>query len=409
VTADVTLAARIAAAAARHVDEVVAIRRDIHAHPEVSRAETRTTALLADRLRAAGLEPRLLPGTGLVCDVGPEPGGVTATGTPDDAPSPGRVALRADLDALPLQDRCDLPWASTVPGVAHACGHDVHTAVVLGAGLVLADLHAQGELRRGVRLVFQPAEEVQPGGSLDVLAAGAMDGVDEIYAVHCDPKVDVGRIGTRIGPITSASDEVSVTIASPGGHTSRPHLTGDVVYALGQVITQVPAVLGRRLDPRSGVNLTWGAVHAGSAHNAIPSTGTVRGTLRCLDVRAWEFAGQVLHDAVEQVVAPYEVEVTVHHTRGVPPVENDERCTGLLEAAARDVLGPDSILLTEQSLGGEDFAWYLTKVPGAMARLGTRTPGGRSYDIHQGDLQVDERAVDAGMRLLARVAAGQDG
>ncbi|UKJ64266.1 amidohydrolase [Cellulosimicrobium cellulans] len=409
VTADVTLAARIAAAAARHVDEVVAIRRDIHAHPEVSRAETRTTALLADRLRTAGLEPRLLPGTGLVCDVGPEPGDVTATGTLDDAPSLGRVALRADLDALPLQDRCDLPWASTVPGVAHACGHDVHTAVVLGAGLVLADLHAQGELRRGVRLVFQPAEEVQPGGSLDVLAAGAMDGVDEIYAVHCDPKVDVGRIGTRIGPITSASDEVSVTIASPGGHTSRPHLTGDVVYALGQVITQVPAVLGRRLDPRSGVNLTWGAVHAGSAHNAIPSTGTVRGTLRCLDVRAWEFAGQVLHDAVEQVVAPYEVEVTVHHTRGVPPVENDERCTGLLEAAARDVLGPDSILLTEQSLGGEDFAWYLTKVPGAMARLGTRTPGGRSYDIHQGDLQVDERAVDAGMRLLARVAAGQGG
>ena len=315
---------------------------------------------------------------------------------------------------------------------------------MLGAGLVLADLHAQGVLRRGVRLVLQPAEEVQPGGSLDVLAAGAMDGVDEIYAVHCDPKVDVGRIGTRIGPITSASDEVSVTIASPGGHTSRPHLTGDVVYALGQVITQVPAVLGRRLDPRSGVNLTWGAVHAGSAHNAIPSTGTVlarrhicrwrgrrgrwraaatappahhaiprsgtlRGTLRCLDVRAWEFAGQVLHDAVEQVVAPYEVEVTVHHTRGVPPVENDERCTGLLEAAARDVLGPDSVVLTEQSLGGEDFAWYLTKVPGAMARLGTRTPGGRSYDIHQGDLQVDERAIGLGMRLLARVAAGQDG
>lgn len=408
-SADVTLAARIGAAVARHVDEVVAIRRDIHAHPEVSRAETRTTALLADRLRAAGLEPRLLPGTGLVCDVGPEPGTATAGANDGAAVPPGRVALRADIDALPLQDRCGLPWASTVPGVAHACGHDVHTAVVLGAGLVLADLHAQGELSRGVRLVLQPAEEVQPGGSLDVLAAGAMDGVDEIYAVHCDPKVDVGRIGTRIGPITSASDEVSVTIASPGGHTSRPHLTGDVVYALGQVITQVPAVLGRRLDPRSGVNLTWGAVHAGSAHNAIPSTGTVRGTLRCLDVRAWEFAGQVLHDAVEQVVAPYEVEVTVHHTRGVPPVENDERCTGLLEAAARDVLGPDSVVLTEQSLGGEDFAWYLTKVPGAMARLGTRTPGGRSYDIHQGDLQVDERAIGLGMRLLARVAAGQDG
>ena len=379
-------------------DELVAIRRDIHAHPEVSRTETRTTALIADRLRAAGLEPRLLPGTGLVCDIGGSDG-------PDGAVL-GRVALRADIDALPVQDRCELPWASTTPGVAHACGHDVHATVVLGAGLVLAALAERGELARPVRLVFQPAEEVQPGGSLDVIAAGGLDGIEEIYAVHCDPKVDAGQIGTRIGPITSASDEVSVTITSPGGHTSRPHLTGDVVYALGQVITQVPAVLGRRLDPRSGVNLTWGAVHAGSAHNAIPSTGTVRGTLRCLDVRAWEFAGQVLHDAVEQVVAPYEVEVTVNHTRGVPPVENAEECTASLEAAARDVLGPASVLLTEQSLGGEDFAWYLTKVPGAMARLGTRTPGGRSYDIHQGDLRVDEAAIGAGVRLLARVALG---
>ncbi len=389
---------RVTAVAASFADELVAIRRDIHAHPEVSRAETRTTALIADRLRAAGLSPRLLQGTGLVCDIG-------GTEGPDGDPL-GRVALRADIDALPLQDRCELPWASTVPGVAHACGHDVHTTVVLGAGLVLAVLAQRGELNRPVRLIFQPAEEVQPGGSLDVIAQGGLDGVDEIYAVHCDPKVDAGQIGTRIGPITSASDEVSVTITSPGGHTSRPHLTGDVVYALGQVITQVPAVLGRRLDPRSGVNLTWGAVHAGSAHNAIPSTGTVRGTLRCLDVRAWEFAGQVLHDAVEQVVAPYEVEVTVNHTRGVPPVENAEDCTGALESAARDVLGPASVLLTEQSLGGEDFAWYLTKVPGAMARLGTRTPGGRSYDIHQGDLQVDESAIGAGVRLLARVALG---
>ncbi|MBD8078098.1 amidohydrolase [Cellulosimicrobium arenosum] len=401
--------ARIDQLATRYADELVAVRRDVHAHPEVSRAEHRTTALVAARLRAAGLEPRLLEGTGLVCDIGPEPGARGAV-LPDDgggpAPAPGRVALRADMDALPVQDRCGLPWASTVSGVAHACGHDVHTTAVLGAGLVLGDLHAEGLLRRRVRLIFQPAEEVQPGGSLDVLAAGGLDGVDEIYAVHCDPKTDVGQVGTRIGPITSASDEVSVTISSTGGHTSRPHLTGDVVYALGQVITQVPAVLGRRLDPRSGVNLTWGAVHAGSAHNAIPSTGTVRGTLRCLDVRAWEFAGQVLHDAVEQVVAPYEVEVSVHHTRGVPPVENDERCTGLLEAAARDVLGPQSIVLTEQSLGGEDFAWYLTKVPGSMARLGTRTPGGRSYDIHQGDLQVDERAIGVAVRLLARVAAG---
>jgi amidohydrolase len=374
--------------------ELVGIRHDLHAHPELARTEVRTTAVVADRLRAAGLAPRLLPGSGLICDIGPS---TTTTGR-------RRVALRADLDALALPDTTGLPWASTVPGVAHACGHDVHTVAVLGAGLVLAELAAAGELTTGVRLIFQPAEEVQPGGALDVIAAGALDGIGQIFAVHSDPKVDVGNIGTRIGPITSASDEVAVTLSSSGGHTSRPHLTGDVVFALGQVITQVPAILGRRLDPRSGVNLTWGDVHAGTAHNAIPAMGTVRGTLRCLDVRAWERASQVFHDAVGQVVEPYQVEAEVTHQRGVPPVENDARATGLLEAAARDVLGEESVLLTEQSLGGEDFAWYLTKVPGSMARLGTRTLGGHSYDIHQGDLRVDERAVETGVLLLARVA-----
>ncbi|NMR19901.1 amidohydrolase [Cellulomonas fimi] len=372
--------------------ELVEIRRDLHAHPELGRTEQRTTRVVADRLRAAGLSPRLLPGTGLLCDIGPTP---TESGR-------RRLALRADLDALPVQDTCELPWSSTVHGVAHACGHDVHTTVVLGAGLVLAELANRGELTTGVRLIFQAAEELQPGGSLDAIAAGALDGVEQIFALHCDPKVDVGHVGTRIGPITSASDEVTVTVSSKGGHTSRPHLTGDVVFALGQVITQVPAVLGRRLDPRAGVNLTWGAVQAGSAHNAIPSSGTVRGTLRCLEVRAWERASSVFHAAVEQVVAPYDVEVEVRHARGVPPVENAGRSTTALESAARDMLGEGAVVLTEQSLGGEDFAWYLTKVPGAMARLGTRKPGGRTFDIHQGDFRVDERAIDVGVRILAR-------
>lgn len=375
-------------------EELVTIRRDLHAHPELGRTEERTTRVVAERLGLAGLSPRLLPGSGLVCDIGPSP---AQSGR-------RRIALRADLDGLPVADTCGLPWASTHRGVAHACGHDVHTTAVLGAGLALAEVAAAGGLGTGVRLVFQPAEEVQPGGALDVINAGGLDGVAQIFAIHCDPKVDVGHVGTRIGPITSASDEVQVVLTGPGGHTSRPHLTGDLVFGLGQVITQVPAILGRRLDPRSGVNLTWGAVQAGSAHNAIPSSGSVRGTLRCLDVRAWEKASDVFHSAVEQVVAPLGLEAEVRHHRGVPPVENEERSTGVLEAAARDVLGPEAVLLTEQSLGGEDFAWYLTKVPGAMARLGTRTPGGRTYDIHQGDLRVDERAVEAGALLLARAA-----
>jgi amidohydrolase len=271
---------------------------------------------------------------------------------------------------------------------------------------VLARLAEEGRLRRGVRLFFQPAEEVFPGGAEDIInRTSELDGVDRMTALHCDPKFDVGHVGTRIGPITSASDSVSVTISSPGGHTSRPHLTGDVVFALGQVITQTPAVLGRRLDPRSGVNLTWGAVQAGSTPNAIPSTGIVKGTLRCLDVRAWEKAGELVREAVEQIVAPYDVSVTVTVTHGVPPVENQAAATCDLEDAVREVVGPDAVQLTEQSMGGEDFAWFLRKVPGTMARLGVRTPGGRTYDLHQGDLVVDERAIGVGVRALAQFAA----
>lgn len=378
-------------------DEIVAIRRDIHSHPELARTEVRTTALVAERLAAEGLVPRMLTGSGLVCDIPARPG----------APARRKVALRADLDALPVQEATDLPYSSTVPGVSHACGHDVHTAVVLGAGIVLARLARQGLLEVPVRLVFQPAEEVQPGGALDLIAQGAVDGVDRIFAVHCEPKLDAGVVGTRIGPITSASDEVTLTFTSRGGHTSRPHLTGDLVYAMGQVISQVPAILGRRLDPRSGVNLTWGAVNAGRAHNAIPTIGTLRGTLRCLDVRAWELAAQALHEAVGQVAAPFGVGVEIEHNRGVPPVENDADCTTALEDAARAAIGPRSVQLTEQSLGGEDFAWYLTKVGGALARLGTRLPGGRTYDIHQADFRVDEESLRVGVRLLATAAARQ--
>lgn len=377
--------------------ELIEIRRDIHAHPEVARTERRTTALVAERLRQEGLEPRLLKGSGLTCDIGPsiEESGVEL------------LALRADIDALPLQETTGLPFASESEGKCHACGHDVHTTVVLGTGIVLARLAREGKLKRGVRLIFQPAEEVQPGGALDLLAQDVLDDVSQIYAVHCEPKIDAGTIGTRIGPITSACDTVTVTVTSAGGHTSRPHLTGDVVYAIGRMIAEVPSVLGRRLDPRAGVNFTWGHVQAGSAPNAMPSSGIIAGTLRCLDVNAWERAGQVLHDTIEHIAAAYGVDVTMHHQRGVPPVVNDEDCTLNFEAAARDALGPSAVVLTEQSLGGEDFAWYLTKVPGALARLGTRTPGGETYDLHRGDLVVDERAISAGVAILARVASGE--
>lgn len=375
-------------------DELIAVRRQIHANPELGWAEQETTALLADRLRAAGLEPRLLPTSGLVCDIGPDPRQQRRR----------RVALRGDLDALPVPESTGLPYASTRPGVSHACGHDVHATTVLGAGLALAQLHEDGELPVGVRLIFQPAEEIQPSGGLELVERGVLEGVEQVFALHCAPQLEVGKVGSRIGPITAASDNVTVTVTSSGGHTSRPHLTGDVVYALGHLITQLPAVLGRRIDPRSGTNLTWGAVHAGKATNTIPTTGTVTGTLRSLDIDAWARAAEIVEEVVPHLLAPFGVEVELKHERGMPPVDNAEQSVRTLDAAARQVAGPDAVVLTEQSLGGEDFAWYLARIPGAMVRLGTRTPGGPAHDLHQGDLVIDERAIAVGAKVLARTA-----
>jgi amidohydrolase len=371
--------------------ELVDFRRDLHAHPELSWAEERTTTQVAKRLAEAGLATQPLPRGGLVVDVGP---GQTGDGRV--------VALRADLDALPVEDRTSDPWRSTVEGVAHACGHDVHTTALLGAGLAL---HAVADLLPGrVRLVFQPAEEIMPGGALSVIESAVLDGVDRIFGLHCDPGLDVGEVGLREGPLTGAADSLDVHLTGKGGHTSRPHLTEDLTFALGKLVTELPAVLSRRLDPRAGVSVVWGIVRAGSAMNVIPATGRAAGTVRMLDAVAWADAEAMVRETIEQIVAPYGVRTDITYVRGVPPVVNEHRATVLLGRAIEAAVGEDGLVSTAQSLGGEDFAWYLERVPGAMARLGTRTPGGPTYDLHQGDLRVDERAVAIGAKVLAGAA-----
>ena len=376
-----------------HEEELIAFRRDLHAHPELGYHEHRTTSRVALRLAAAGLRPVTLPkGTGLIVDIGDE-----AAGGP-------LVALRADLDALPIADEKNVPYRSTNGGVCHACGHDVHTTVLLATGLFLAGQAAAGTLPGRVRLIFQPAEEV-PGGALDVMAAGGIASVDRIFALHCDPRLDVGKIGTRSGPITAACDKIKVRVSGPGGHTARPHLTADLVYALGKIVTELPAALSRRVDPRSSLSLVWGRVSAGTAANAIPDDGIAEGTVRCLDDEAWHEAPDLLKALIESVASAYGVIAELDYERNVPPTVNESVSTAMLEAAATRVLGPDSITPAPQSLGGEDFAWLLESVPGALARLGTRTPGSNhDFDIHQATFDVDERAIAVGVRLMAATA-----
>jgi amidohydrolase len=368
-------------------EHLVAFRRDLHAHPELGREEVRTTERIAELLRGAGLSPRVLPsGTGLLCDIGVSP----------------TVGLRADIDALPLADAKEAPYSSTVPGVCHACGHDVHTTVVAGTGVHLARLATDGQLPRGVRLIFQPAEELMPGGALDVIAAGGLDGLERLFAVHCDPALPVGAVGLRSGAVTSATDHVTVKLTGTGGHTARPQLTADLVTALADVVVRVPAILARRVDPRAGVNLVWGEVHAGTAANVIPRAGEVSGTLRMLDRQLWESVPALLAEIVEEVARPYGVDVDVVQLRGVPPVVNDAAAVAELAMAARTAIGPDSVAGTVQSLGGEDFGWMLEKVPGALARLGVGSPAAAAApDLHQAAFDVDEACIAVGVRLLA--------
>ncbi|MGE5131595.1 MAG: amidohydrolase [Gemmatimonadota bacterium] len=387
------LAGELDAFLSRHEAELIEFRRDMHAHPEIGYHEHRATRRLSLRLAAAGLRPVILPkGTGLMVDIG-DPG---APGT--------LVGLRADIDALPLADEKDVPYRSTVANACHACGHDVHTTVLLGTGLFLAGRAAAGALPGRVRLIFQPAEEV-PGGALDVLAAGGIAAVDRIFAVHCDPRLDVGKVGTRTGPITAACDRIRVRVTGPGGHTARPHLTADLVYALGKIVTELPAALSRRVDPRSSLSLVWGRVSAGTAANAIPDDGVAEGTVRCLDDEAWHRAPDLLKALIEPVASAYGVIAEVDYERNVPPTVNEPVSTAILEAAATGVLGPAAVVPTPQSLGGEDFAWYLESVPGSLARLGTRTPGSADdFDIHQPTFDVDERAIGIGVRLMSATA-----
>jgi len=391
--AESDLVGELEAFLAGHQPELVEFRRDLHAHPEIGYAEHRTTRRIAVRLQAAGLRPAVLPkGTGLLCDIG---------GSGDDSPA---VALRADIDALPIVDEKNVPYRSLNAGACHACGHDVHTSILLGTGLFLARAAAAGALPGKVRLIFQPAEEV-PGGALDVLAAGGISSVDRIFALHCDPRLEVGKIGTRIGPITAACDKVKVQLSGPGGHTARPHLTADLVFALGKVITELPAALSRRIDPRSAISLVWGQVSSGSASNAIPDSGVVEGTLRCLDDSAWHAAPEMLKDVVESVASAYGVTADLTYERSVPPAVNEAVSTGMIAAAADRVLGPPAITPAPQSLGGEDFAWYLESIPGSLFRLGTREPGSvEEFDIHQPMFDVDERCIAVGVKVMAATA-----
>lgn len=373
-------------------DHAVELRRAIHRHPELGNHEFRTTQAVAASLEEVGLSPRIRAGSaGLVCDVG------------DGVP---RVAFRADLDALPIQQHSSAPYASEVPGVTHACGHDVHTAIGVGMARVL---QRWDHLDGAVRFIFQPAEEIIPGGAEAMVNEGVLEGIESILAFHVDPSIAPGTVGLRADAITGASDRLHVLLTGPGGHTSRPHQTVDLINAAAKLVFDLPAHLGRRTDPRQPVAVVFGRISGGSAENVIPTEVELGGTVRMFDLDLWRSLPPIVEQLVHEIVAPLGATAKIEYEQGSPPVVNDASVIAATRQAAIDMLGDDCVLGTEQSLGSEDFSWFLEQVPGALIRLGAAL-GERTVDLHSADFDVDERCIPTGMQVgaatLARLLVG---
>lgn len=375
----------VRAAVAQFLPEVVELRRQLHRRPELAYREVATTELVETRLRAAGLEPRSRsPRTGLVVEVGK---------------GERLVGFRSDLDALPIQEPEGLVHRSEIAGVMHACGHDVHTAIGAGLALVAARL----ELDRRIRFVFQPAEEAFPGGGQELVAEGAAEGLAAIIAFHCDPTLEVGKVGMRSGPITASADRFFVTLEGPGGHTARPHRTVDLVFASGLLVSQLPGLIDRHTDARLPKAVVFGSISGGTAENVIPTKVDLSGTCRTLDRGLWEEIPSLLERLVHEIVAPTGAKVGFKYVRGVPPVINNSDVVAACREAVSHSLGVSSLVEAESSMGAEDFSAFTEAVPGALMRLGVKTPGERSVDLHSASFRADEGALEVG--LLAGMAS----
>ncbi len=365
----------------RVLDEVITVRRTLHRRPELAHTEHRSTALLAEALANHGISARIRrpSGTGLVAELG--------TAGPV-------VAWRCDLDALPIQEPSTQPYASQNPGVMHACGHDAHAAIGLGVALALSRL---GQLPGRVRIIFQHSEESLPSGAAQMLEEGVMEGVQAIAALHVDATLEVGKVGIKEGAITSSSDLVQIVLRGPGGHTARPHLTTDLLYTAGKVLTELPGLLGRAIDPRIPYSLTFGQIGGGTAENVIPTEVVIRGTCRTPDLKLRQRLPEMTRRLTHQVASSTGADAEITWRRVLSPVHNHPRAVETVRRSLTALLGPDAVVDTFTSLGAEDFSHYLDRAPGMMMRLGTMTEGDRR-DLHSAWFQISEDCLAVGVK-----------
>jgi amidohydrolase len=384
-------AAQLKAAVAAQLPELVAIRRHLHAHPELSGNEHQTAALVAGELRNLGWRVQEGVGrTGVVAELGPEP---SAQGQPTPL-----VALRVDMDALPVEERSGVTFASVHQGLMHACGHDIHTTVGLGVARVLAPLADQ--LGATVRLLFQPAEETAQGAAW-MLADGAMQGVDALFGVHVFPSLEAGSIGVRCGSLTAAAGELEVEVLGEGGHGARPHQSTDAIWIAARVVSGLQEAISRRLDALHPVVVSFGRIEGGKAFNVIADHVRLLGTVRCLDLELHAQLPGWIEDTVKAICAGYGGEARVRYRCISPPVHNDPALTELVADAATELLGRQQVHWLEQpSLGAEDFAELQQDTRATMFRLGVAGPEGCT-PLHSSTFRPDERCLAVGVEVLS--------
>jgi amidohydrolase len=370
-------------------EQLVAWRRDFHSHPEPAFTETRTTGIIAEVCRRMGLAvttPINKTGVMAVLEV---PGAI------------GTLALRADIDALTMPDAKNVPYRSTREGCAHACGHDAHTAMLLGAARLL--LAHKAELKHRVKCFFQPAEETPPGGAKGIVEAGYLDDVEEVYAIHLFSGMPTGKLGIRSGAMMAATDTIRIVVTGRGGHGAGPELTVDPIVVAAHIITALQTVVSRSIQPADVAVVSICTIHAGSATNIIPDQAVMEGTVRSLD----EHLRKQLHRRIDQIchrVAQAfgaKAELTVEP--GYPVTVNDPQCGARIERLAREVLGlPDPVEQLTARCGGEDFAYYLNKTRGAIALLGSANDDpATAHGHHSPSFDIDENVLPMGAALLA--------
>ncbi|MFL5562779.1 MAG: M20 family metallopeptidase [Gemmatimonadaceae bacterium] len=372
-------------------ETVIAWRRHLHQHPELSFHEERTAQFVADTLASFGsLEISRPTATSVVARLkGPRSGPV--------------LAMRADIDALPIEEKNTHAFVSTNPGVMHACGHDGHTSMMLGAAKVL--VARRNELAGEVRFVFQHAEELNPGGAEELVKAGVMDGVDVVIGAHLWLPMPFGKVGVRGGALMASPDNFVITVSGSGGHAAIPHETVDSIAIAAQVITNLQHVVARNVDPLAPAVVSVTRIASGTTYNVIPGSVELAGTVRTFDETLRARIPELMKRIVAGITAAHGATFTFEYDRGYRPVVNDERATDLLRRAVVRALGREVLVEPSPTMGGEDFSAYQQKVPGAFFFIGARDEErGITQPHHHECFDLDERALDSGTRIFVAAA-----